>query len=94
MISNRLPDWTKKVFPDGDMRWISNRSFAIKTDTPRLARLKAGFLIMEIFQRFHNRTIQDDMTPSAMYIYSAHDTTIGNVLNALGLFKVSLFFIL
>lgn len=61
------------------------------TNTKLLARLKAGFLIREIFERF---TMKKDstLTPNrVLWVYSAHDETIINVLNALNLFEVLFF---
>lgn len=90
-VFSSLPEWTKSVFPGGDMEWISSRSFATKTNTPQLARLKVGFLIKDILDRFKNRSLVEDVTPTSLYVYSAHDNTIGSVLNALGLFEVNIF---
>lgn len=71
------------------MQWIAARSFATKTATPQLARLKAGFLLKEILMRFKNKTESVLKPNRSMWVYSAHDTTIGNVLNSLGVFEVS-----
>lgn len=88
-INSSLPTWTLKVFvPGGDMEKLAGFCGAMPTNTKLLARLKAGFLIREILERFAmkmNSTLSPDRS---LWIYSAHDTTIGNVLNALGLFKV------
>lgn len=70
------------------MQWLASRSFATNTYTPKLARLKAGFLIKEIFQRFSNKSASLTNPKQSMWIYSAHDTTVANVLNSLGLFEV------
>lgn len=60
----------------------------MQTNTPELARLKAGFLIREILDRF-NQKIESQLNPDrTLWIYSAHDTTVANVLNSLGLFEV------
>lgn len=58
------------------------------TNTKLLARLKSGFLIKNIYERF---TMKKDSTLSpdrVLFLYSAHDETIINVLNALNLFEV------
>lgn len=71
-----------------DLEWISNRSFQVSTNTPELARLKTGFLIREILDRFDQK-ISAKLSPDrSLWIYSAHDTTVANVLNSLGLFEV------
>lgn len=75
-------------FPRGDMEKIAQFCFAMPSNTKLLARLKAGFLIREILERF---TLKKDATLSpdrSLWIYSAHDSTVANVLNTLGLFEV------
>lgn len=84
----RLPDWTHSVYP-ANMQWVASLSFQISTYTPVLARLKAGFLLLEILKRSQEKSHQSKDVPQNMWIYSAHDTTIANVLNTLGLFEVS-----
>ncbi|KAG5673760.1 hypothetical protein PVAND_003780 [Polypedilum vanderplanki] len=80
-----LPEWTKEVFPD-KMFEISGLSFAVKTYTPLLARLKTGPLLKEILNLFQNKT--EGKKTKNLYIYSAHDTTVANMLNTLGVFKL------
>lgn len=70
------------------MKWLAARSFATNTYTPKLARLKVGFLIKEMFQRFSNKSLSLSNPKQSVWIYSAHDTTVANLLNALGLFEV------
>lgn len=68
--------------------------FAMATNTRQLARLKVGFLIREILERF---IMKKDSTLSpnrSIWIYSAHDSTIASLLNSLGLFEVKTIFII
>lgn len=86
---HRLPTWTNKVFPGGSFKKIAIFSFKMDTNTKLLARLKVGFLLREILERF---TMKKDLKLSpdrSMWIYSAHDGTIVNLLNALGVFQVN-----
>jgi lysosomal acid phosphatase len=81
-----LPEWTRKVYPD-QLLPVSGLSFAVKTYTPVLARLKTGPLLKEILTHFKDKT-EKKLTPDRSYwVYSAHDTTVANVLNTLGVFK-------
>lgn len=81
-----LPDWTKEVYP-AKLYPISGLSFATKTYTTLLARLKSGPLLKEILMHFHNKT-QGKLEPNRSYwVYSAHDTTVANILNTLGVFE-------
>lgn len=73
--------------PGTDFEWVSNRAFQVLTNTPELARLKIGFLLREILDRLDQK-IESKLSPDrSLWIYSAHDTTIANVLNSLGLFE-------
>lgn len=86
-----LPEWTKKIFPGGDLQWIADRSFQLQTNTPEMARLKSGFLIREMLNRF-NQKIKSQLDPDRnLWIYSAHDTTVANILNTLNLFEVNIY---
>lgn len=82
-----LPEWTKQVYPE-PLRAISARSFATKTNTPQLARLKTGPLIKEMLQRFQSKANNSLKPNRTVWVYSAHDTTVANVLNTLRLFDV------
>lgn len=82
-----LPEWTKKVYPE-PLRTISAKTFATKTNTPLLARLKAGPLVKEMLTRFESK-IKNKLKPNrSVWIYSAHDTTVASLLNALRLFDL------
>lgn len=77
------------------MEKLAAFSLSMETNKKLQARLKAGFLIREMLQHFTmkaNATLTPDRS---MWIYSAHDKTVANLLNALGLFEVnSIFFTL
>lgn len=53
-----------------------------------MARIKSGFLIKEMFERFAQKMNQTLKPDRSLWIYSAHDATIANLLNSLGLFEV------
>lgn len=75
-------------YPDCDMEKVTRLWFRMDTSTKLMARLKYGFLIRDILERF---TMKKDSTLSpdrSLHIYSAHDTTVANVLNSLGLLEV------
>lgn len=82
-----LPEWTKKVYPE-PLRSISARSFATKTNTPLMARLKVGPLVKEILERFRAKASGKLRPDRSVWVYSAHDTTVANLLNALRLFDL------
>lgn len=71
------------------MKYIAERSFQLETYTPVMARLKIGFLVKEIFERARSKSKCYKTLTQNLWVYSAHDITIANFLNALGLFDVS-----
>lgn len=74
-------------YPGCELEEVCGLAFQLSTATPEMGRLKAGFLIREIFDRFNNK-INGDLSPDrSVWIYSAHDSTIANVLNTLELFQ-------
>ncbi|XP_030371742.1 prostatic acid phosphatase [Scaptodrosophila lebanonensis] len=88
LYNKTLPEWTKKVYGSADMTYATNFAFSVNTMTRQLARLKVGPLLKEIFNRFVDKS-QGKLTPDRnMWIYSAHDTTIANVLNGLNMFQL------
>ncbi|EDV44076.2 uncharacterized protein Dana_GF16215, isoform A [Drosophila ananassae] len=83
-----LPGWTDKVFGHEELTYAANFAFSIGTYTRKLARLKAGPLLKDIFQRFDDKASGRLDPDRSMWVYSAHDTTVANVLNALKLFEL------
>lgn len=85
----RLPAWAEKAIETGGiMDYIAKFNFKLSSNTPQLARLKFGFLIKDILQHFSQK-INSTLRPNrSLWLYSAHDYTIANVLNSLGLFEV------
>lgn len=80
-----LPEWTKSVYPNRLMPW-ARMNFAVPTWTSELARLKAGPIIDKIVEHFTNATSNVTDYRKAL-VFSGHDITIANVLNALGAFE-------
>lgn len=87
---NRLPDWANEAIKvDGLMNHFARLNFQYPTATQKLARLKFGFFIKEIVQKFSEKANGTLKPPDrSLYLYVAHDSTIGNVLNSLKLFQV------
>lgn len=84
-----LARWVKEVIkPNGPMEYIATFDFKTYTDTPQLARLKSGFLLKEILEHFSQKANSTLEPNRLLWIYSAHDITITNMLNSLGLYKV------
>lgn len=88
----RLPEWAKQIFfPGCELEKLSGFAFSVQTGTKLMARLKYGFLLREILERFTmkaNSTLSPDRR---LWVYSAHDLTISGLLNTMGLFKASIY---
>ncbi|XP_049531866.1 prostatic acid phosphatase [Anopheles darlingi] len=82
-----LPDWTKEVYPE-PLSSISAMTFAVKTNTSQLARLKMGPLVKEILNRFRSKAAGKLKPDRSLWIYSAHDVTVASLLNALRVFEL------
>lgn len=80
-----LPEWTKTVYPE-PLKTLAQWSFALPAYTPMLRRLKGGPLIKEWIDHFQKKRSGKLDPDRKMYIYSAHDTTVANILNTLGVF--------
>lgn len=62
------------------MEKLANFCFGMPANKNSLARLKVGFLIKEMFERFQMK-MESELEPNrSLWIYSAHDTTIGSYL--------------
>ncbi|XP_062121652.1 LOW QUALITY PROTEIN: prostatic acid phosphatase [Drosophila sulfurigaster albostrigata] len=88
LYNKTLPVWTQKVYGGADLTYVSNFAFSINTYTRQLARLKTGPLLKDILTRF-SKKIEKQLHPDrTVFVYSAHDTTIANLLNTLNLFQL------
>lgn len=77
-------------YPGGAFEYLADYWLVFSTATTELKRLKCGFLLKEIFDRFTSKALS--LLPDhLMHIYSGHDITLGGVLNWLGVFQVNWF---
>lgn len=53
-----------------------------------MKKLKSGFLLKDILDRFSRKKDSTLDPDQSLYLYFAHDITLSNMLNSLGLFKV------
>ncbi|XP_031767348.1 prostatic acid phosphatase-like isoform X2 [Galleria mellonella] len=84
-----LPNWTQSVYPDKLLE-PACYSFTLKTVLPILARLKVGPLLKHIIEEMINimkfEFLGIDEVGPRVSIFSGHDVTVANFLNALGMF--------
>lgn len=83
-----MPEWSKKVYPGGGLKEIADTCFVLHTLTPRLARLKFGYLLKNILEEFQNKSDGTLDPDRSVHMYSGHDATVAGLLNMLGLFEV------
>ncbi|XP_044587572.1 prostatic acid phosphatase-like isoform X3 [Cotesia glomerata] len=76
-----LPEWTKKFYNE-EMRRIAARSLALFTSNTLQQRLRGGPLLKEITNNMMSARNGHDKIK--LYLYSAHDITLVNVLRAMG----------
>lgn len=83
-----LPAWASEIFiKGGAFEYVASHWQTFITGTKELKRLKAGFLLKQIFDRFKNKTIS--LPPEQLLqVYSGHEITISSILNGLGVFEV------
>lgn len=86
-----MADWAEKAIEsNGTMEYIAMYDTILWSATSQLARLKPGFLLKEMLERFSQK-INSSLQPNrSLWIYSTHYYMIANMLNGLGLFEVFL----
>lgn len=84
-----IPTWAQQVIaPGSECESLSIRSLGIGVETTEMARLTSGFLIREMLERFIQKIDSTLMPDRSLWMYSAHGTTIAQILLSLGIFNV------
>lgn len=83
-VSLELPDWTENIYPE-EMRPLAERSYALFTETHLMKRIKGGAFLTEIIKKMQNKRRKNLNPDRKIFLYSAHDVTLVNVLNSLGI---------
>lgn len=87
-LPSRIPAWAREIFfKGGTFEYVSSQWQIFITGTKDLMRLKSGFLLFQIIDRFRNKTLSL-LPEKLMHIYSGHEITISGILNSLGVFEV------
>lgn len=58
------------------------------THSTEMKKLRAGFLVKEMLDRFKKKTMSLLQPDRSLWIYAAHGSVVVNVLNSLDLFDV------
>ncbi|XP_055300692.1 prostatic acid phosphatase-like [Sitodiplosis mosellana] len=84
-----LPKWAEKVMiSGGDFEYLALSVYPIHTSTTETKKIKGGYLLKSIFDRLTNKTKSTLSPDRSIHASFAHDMTIVNVLNSLGLYEV------
>ncbi|XP_055307347.1 prostatic acid phosphatase-like [Sitodiplosis mosellana] len=76
---------------DQTIRWtIGAINYQSVTHSVEMKKIRAGFLIKEMLDRFKNKTLSLLTPDRTVYLYAAHGSVISNVLNSLNLFDVKI----
>lgn len=75
-----LPAWAKPYFPDV-LFGTRVRAYQVYTETPYMRRIRGGPLLTDILEQMKLK--QDGKLSRKIAIYSAHDTTLNFLMNAL-----------
>lgn len=74
----RFPAWAEELIVDGSLfHKIAMLDFSFYGKTPKMARIRPGFLLKEMLERFSKKST-NKLNPreQALYLYSAHDVTV------------------
>lgn len=87
VFSFSLPEWTDRIYyPNSIIEQVTDFMFGSFAGTPEITRLRYGFLMQEVMDRFQAK-IDSTLSPDrSLWIYSAHDISVGSVLKMLGLY--------
>lgn len=88
-FSFSLPAWVDQI-DDTEMNDLFRRGFSVWTGTDTLKKIRSGFLLKDILDRFSRKLNPITAIDGSlqMYLYSAHDITIADMLNSLGIHTV------
>jgi lysosomal acid phosphatase len=75
-----MPDWLEDTFPSKTLP-LAEQYLQLLTETPLMKRIKAGPLLSEIVETMLGKKMK--ASERSITIYSGHDVTLVNVMNAL-----------
>lgn len=89
-----LPEWAEKVMePGSDFENLTLSWYAMWTATPELKKIRSGFLLKEMLDRFSSKA-QSKLSPNrSLYMYFGHDSSLVDMLSSLGMYEVKAFLI-
>ncbi|KAK9302294.1 hypothetical protein QLX08_005717 [Tetragonisca angustula] len=86
LYNKTLPEWTKSIYPD-KLKLIAIKSFTTSAYNKILQRLKSGSLLGEMIDHMEKKSKNALVPDRKVWMYSAHDETIANMLMTLNVFE-------
>ncbi|XP_055700909.1 venom acid phosphatase Acph-1-like [Phlebotomus papatasi] len=86
----KLPEWTKRFYPE-KLLPLTELSYVWNVHTPEMKRLKAGPFLQKLVDEWKAAS-EGNLKPKdrKMYLYTGHDSSVVNVLHALGVWDYQL----
>uniref|UniRef100_A0A1B0GNE7 Uncharacterized protein n=1 Tax=Phlebotomus papatasi TaxID=29031 RepID=A0A1B0GNE7_PHLPP len=86
----KLPEWTKIFYPE-KLLPLTELSYVWNVHTPEMKRLKAGPFLQKLVDEWKAAS-EGNLKPKdrKMYLYTGHDSSVVNVLHALGVWDYQL----
>lgn len=82
-----LPDWAKEALRwNHTLEYLTIYLYKSFTHSNEMKKLQAGFLIKEMLDHFKSKISSTLKPDRSLWMYSGHDLTIVNVLNALNVY--------
>ncbi|XP_043474697.1 venom acid phosphatase Acph-1-like [Leptopilina heterotoma] len=81
----QLPEWTRNIYPNGDILDAVIEFYKIMNYNAKLRRLNGGMLVRKFIEDIET-VVNGTNKHRKLMLYSAHDITIAGVLSALNVF--------
>ena len=86
-----IPQWAEEAIkPGSKLEYLASIYFTIFARTTEMKKLRSGYLLKEILDRSTNKSMSTLAPDRSLWMYFAHDNTLADMLNSLGLYEVSL----
>lgn len=76
-----IPEWTKNIYPEPTQS-IAAQVYAYQNYYPRLRQINSGYMLKKILDDSKSKI--DQTSNKKIFLYSGHESTLGYMLNALG----------
>lgn len=81
-----IPQWGERAMNDTNFVRLSLIYYVIFTHSTEMKKLRAGYLLKEILDRSTNKTMSTLSPNRTLWLYFAHDNSMVDMLNSLGLY--------